>query len=170
MKKISSLLVFLAILLSGQNTIAQLSGTYSIDSTGVGDYQTFTAAVSDLSTYGVNGPTVFLVEPGTYNEQIVIPAISGASATNTITFSGNAADSLSVVLTFNQSSFPANHVVKLDGADHIKFQKLSIQSTGLFYSKVIIFENQASYNTLSNRHIVGQSVSYNYEDNAVISS
>jgi len=73
---------------------AALGGTFTIGGASP-DYQTFADAVSDLNTYGLCGPTVFNVRPGTYNEQLSIGNITGTSATNTVTFqseTGNPAD------------------------------------------------------------------------------
>jgi hypothetical protein len=147
-----------------------LSGSYSIDASGNGDYTSFGAAVSALSTNGISGTVSFLVEPGTYNEQISISAISGVSSANTIQFIGNASDSLSVVLSFAQTVFASNYVVRLDGADYISFQKMTIQSNGFIYNRVIVLENQADHNFFSSCHIVGQPASSYYTDNAVVYS
>ncbi|MCF8373147.1 MAG: right-handed parallel beta-helix repeat-containing protein [Bacteroidales bacterium] len=165
--------IILVLLFTGavQQVSAQaLSGSYSIDASGAGNYTSFGAAVSALTTNGINGAVTFLVEPGTYNEQISISAISGASAINTIQFIGNASDSLSVVLSYNQTAFASNYVVHLDGADYVSFQKMTIQSNGFIYNRVVVLENQADYNIFSHCHIVGQPATSYYTDNAVIYS
>ena len=61
---------------------AQLSGIKTIGPTG--NYTSFAAAVADLAANGLSGPVLFNVSAGTYSEQISIPAIAGASVTNTI--------------------------------------------------------------------------------------
>src|SRR5271165_5326417 len=65
-----------------------LSGTYTIDASGSGNYTTFKAAIADLTNYGVSGPVVFNVTATTYAEAASVGVITGASATNTITFMG----------------------------------------------------------------------------------
>lgn len=65
---------------------AAMSGTYTIG--GTGNYTTFGKAVAALTTNGVSGAVVFNVSAGTYSEAVSIPGITGASATNTITFQG----------------------------------------------------------------------------------
>jgi len=107
---------------------AQLAGTYTIDDGGGGDYTTFTAAVSDLTTLGVSAPVVFEVLPGTYTEQVSIPAITGSSATNTISFAGQTMDSSDVVLTTPTGGLP--YTVELNGVDFITFSYMSIVNTG----------------------------------------
>lgn len=66
---------------------AQMSGTYFINPAGgATTFHTFSEAVSALFVNGVSGPVQIMVFPGTYTESVLIPPISGASASNTITF------------------------------------------------------------------------------------
>jgi len=81
-------------------TFAQLNGTYTIGSTG--NYTSFTAAVSALTSNGISGPVVFNIAPGIYNEQISITAITGSSTSNTVTFQSVNSDSSSVILSYSQ--------------------------------------------------------------------
>src|SRR5687767_2119829 len=86
------LLIFPGVNFSQPCTLT-LSGSYTINSaqpTSGANFQNFTAAINTLTSCGVSGPVIFNVDPasGPYNEQITIPQIAGASATNTITFSG----------------------------------------------------------------------------------
>ena len=66
---------------------AQLNGNYTIDPAGSGakNYTTIGAAVSAL-TAGVSGPVVFTVASTTFKETVNLKPVTGASATNTITF------------------------------------------------------------------------------------
>jgi parallel beta-helix repeat protein len=70
---------------------AQLNGAYTIDSTsptGGGNYASFTDAVAALVAQGVSAPVTMTVYNGTgpYLGFGIASAITGASATNTITF------------------------------------------------------------------------------------
>ncbi|HPF92112.1 MAG TPA: hypothetical protein PLL57_15735, partial [Flavobacteriales bacterium] len=122
-------LLLMALPFSGQ---AQLNGTYLIDGGGGGDYLTFTAAVTDLTTLGIAGPVVFDVADGTYTEQISIPAITGSSAANTITFRGQSLDSSLVSLEFGSLAVtgPPNEVVGLYGVAYIRFEHMTLQRPG----------------------------------------
>src|SRR5437762_3550525 len=77
---------------------AQLSGNYTINPSGSGstNFKSFSNAVDTLKKYGVSGPVTYLVADGTYTEKISIPAITGASATNRITFQSASGDSSKV--------------------------------------------------------------------------
>lgn len=162
------LFFIILITLANYSAKAQLSGIFTIDSSGNGNYLSFSAAVAALNSNGINGSCVFIVQPGTYNEQLYLTPVAGASEQNQIAFVGNSTDSLAVNLQFAQSSFAGNYVIRFDGADYFTFKKMTIQSLGLIYSKVISLENQANYNHIENCRIVGKQVNVSYEDNAVI--
>lgn len=127
-----------------------LSGVFTINGglpTGGTNYNSFTAAVSALSGCGITGPVTFNVAPGTYFEQINIPAIAGSSVTNTVTFNGTSA--AACTLSF-MGSLINDYVVRLNGADNMRFQNLTVQSTGVSYGYVFHLTNTADRNIIQN--------------------
>ncbi len=131
---------------------AQLSGAYTIDSasaTAGTNYKTFAAAVTALTTSGVNGAVTFSVKKGTYNEQITIPAISGASATNTITFKG-----LGSSTKVEYTTLASLSVFSINGADYLIFDSLEVKNN-FVSGREFFFTNQADYNTIKNCRIIG---------------
>ena len=102
-----------------------LNGTYTIGNSG--DYPNFTAAVADLNLVGVCGPVVFNVDPasGPYLEQVSIDEIAGASANNTITFNGGGS-----VLQYAATVSAERYTLRLNGADWIRFEDLTINALG----------------------------------------
>lgn len=74
----------------------RLSGTFDVGTTGGNTaYTTLRDAVRHINAAGIEGPVRFRIRTGAYNDHLVINAISGASALNTITFesqTGVAAD------------------------------------------------------------------------------
>ena len=136
-------------------THAQVSGTFTINSavaTGGTNFQTFSAAVASLSG-GVNGAVVFNVQPvsGPYNEQVILNAITGTSATNTITFNCNG-----VTLTFLSTNYNQRAGVKLNGADYVTFDNLTVleqANAGGEYGYGFHLLNDADHNTIKNCHI-----------------
>jgi hypothetical protein len=129
---------------------AQLSGTYSIGSGG--SYVTFGAAVSALTTAGVSGPVTFNVLAGTYPEMFTIPAITGASATNVITFDGGTGNAATRIIQYDVTA-QYGAVVTLDGADYITFKNLTIRSVNTSYGAGFLFTNSADYNEIRNCRI-----------------
>jgi parallel beta-helix repeat protein len=115
---------------------AQLSGTYTIGGASP-SYATFTAAVSALSA-GVSGPVTFNVRPGTYTGAIIIAAVPGASAANTITFQSESGVNTSVTLSAAGTTTD-NYVVQLNGASWIRFRNMTLINTNTTSGTVIRF-------------------------------
>lgn len=129
MARLSRLFTHTALLLSTTAATAQLNGTYTIGTAG--NYATFTAAVTALTTSGVSGPVVFNVFSGTYSEQLSIGNITGASTTNTITFQSQTLDSMAVVLEHPSQATNLNDwTVRLNGGDYVTFRKMTIRRSG----------------------------------------
>ncbi|MDZ4666841.1 MAG: T9SS type A sorting domain-containing protein, partial [bacterium] len=100
-------------------------GAYIIGATAPSDYPSFTAAVAALQLRGVGGPVVFNVRTGSYAESFNLPATTGASLTNTITFKSMANHVDSVVIVPSTSDA---YIVRLEGANNTKFSKITFRS------------------------------------------
>ncbi|PLX25615.1 MAG: hypothetical protein C0600_11745, partial [Ignavibacteria bacterium] len=124
---------------------AAMTGTYSIGGASP-DFNSFQEAVDALDLYGVCGAVTFNVASGTYSEEIEIPEIAGASATNTITFDGGSGNAASRILTTSHSSIGAT--LMLDGADYLRFRNLTIRSTGSSYGTAVWFTGAADRNII----------------------
>lgn len=110
-------------------TCTPLAGPYTIGGT-TPDYLTFTAAVNDLQICGVSAPVVFDVRDGVYNEQIIIPYVTGVSAVDTILFRGESGDSSLVTLSFASPTSALNYVLTIDSSSHLSFQDMGFENTG----------------------------------------
>jgi trimeric autotransporter adhesin len=126
---------------------ASLAGAYTIDKTlpsGAGNFTSFTEAINAMITCGVGGAITFNVTAGTgpYDEQLSIPAISGVSAVNTVTFNGNG----------NEISYDAvsanRYVIQLNGAKHYTFDSLVVKSLDNLYGWGFHLTNAADSNTI----------------------
>lgn len=136
-----------------------LSGSYTIGGANP-DYTSFSDAVLALSQCGVNGPVTFNIAPGVYNEQIVIPGINGASATNNIVFQSTSNDSTAVILQYDATNSGDNYVMKLDGASHIRFEGITFKSQDMVYPKVVALSGGASnLEFVSNQFVMQQAIS-----------
>lgn len=121
-----------------------ISGAYTINNDGTGDVLNFSEAAALLSC-GVSGPVVFTVAPGSgpYVDRLVLGAIPGASATNTITFECGGG---SLVHAPGVSADRA--AILLDGADHVTINDLIIDVTGGTYGYGVHLRGQADHNTI----------------------
>jgi hypothetical protein len=130
---------------------------YSIGGPGA-DYPSFSEALEALIYCGVGGPVVMEVNDGTYTEKLEIPPISGASSTNTITFISASNNSSNVTLTYPASTSPTdNYTVFLNGADYIRFEKMTLKRTGTNerYARIVTLGNGAHRNVIEDCEIIG---------------
>ncbi len=166
-------------------TVGSLCGLYTIDNANATNFPTgrifnnFTDAVSALANYGISCSVIFDVagdagNPKTYNEQISIPQILGANATNTITFRSFTGVPAHVTL----SNAPAinNWVICLNGADYIRFFNMTISNTNTdgvaALGHVVVFDNTisaTSYNIIQGNIINGINTVNQGDNLAVIS-
>ena len=101
-----------------------MSGKYTIGAGTGYDYSTVTAAASALTSSGVNGPVEFAIADGTYSGQVTLGSITGASATNTITFFCASNDSSKVVITHSSS-----YTLYMSAAKFIHFKDVTITTS-----------------------------------------
>lgn len=129
---------------------SSLSGTYTIGGT-TPDYPTFTDAVYDLNNYGVCGPVIFNVRPGTYTERITINQVAGSSAINNIIFAGSGKTTTTIT---NTGTSTADHAtILLNGTDYTTFRDMTIASAGLANGVGILLTNAADSNFFRNLFI-----------------
>ncbi|BAV06730.1 Ig-like domain-containing protein [Filimonas lacunae] len=102
-------------------------GVYAINKSGsTADYKSFNEAKEAMGC-GIADAVTFQVAPGsgTYDEQLILEPITGTSSTATVTFSGNGN-----TLHFSSDNPEEMAVIKLNSADHIIFDSLTIDATG----------------------------------------
>ena len=142
MTKLKMLLMLLCICGSAR---AQLSGNYTIDATKTTsgtNYASWSAFASAIGTSGVNGPVrVTVMTDETTANVVTLNAITGTSATNTITIDGNAKRLL---------SSSTNEAILFNGADYVSMSNFIIQKTGTGTAQTgVRFTNASDYNTLN---------------------
>lgn len=144
---------------------AQLSGTYTINSNSSQNpnYTSLNAAASALSA-GVSGQVIFEIAPGTYEEYVTINQINGASATNRVIFRGMGADNQQVVVTSN-AGYTDNSTLKLNGADYVTFENMTVTTTSSGKARLLVFDGQCDYDRFENVRFVGVEVTSNSSDN-----
>ena len=114
---------------SSNDTIAQsfivhfCRGTYTI-ALNDADYSSFGEAIDTLNVAGIEGPVVFQVSNGTYNEQVALGHIEGSSDTNTISFVGMGNEVLLTAATTQTD----NYVMRLDSASNVILSNFKIEA------------------------------------------
>ncbi|AIZ62815.1 hypothetical protein PK28_02365 [Hymenobacter sp. DG25B] len=130
-----------------------LCGLYTIGGTNP-DFQNFTEAVTALNNAGVGCGVTFRVRNGSYNEQVKLGQISGASATAPIVFESESGDSTKVALHYQETNPSNDYTLVLEGTDYITFRKLGIlRSNGQSGSSAVIIRNGAHHVSFRNTQL-----------------
>ena len=104
-----------------------LAGVYTIGGVSP-DFPSIDSAVQALIDCGISAAVTFNIRDGNYNEQVTIPAITGSSGTNWITFQSESGDSTAVTIGIASSSsgLSDNYIIEFDGVTNITFRQLGI--------------------------------------------
>ncbi|MFM7768195.1 MAG: right-handed parallel beta-helix repeat-containing protein, partial [Bacteroidota bacterium] len=124
-----------------------LCGVYTIGGVNP-DFTTFYDASVALNNAGVACPVIFKVRNGSYNEQIKLYDIPGASVSNTVLFEGENGDSTLAEIHYQLSNPSNDFTISLTGADYITFQKMGIRRTNGTYA--LLIQNNAHHVTAQN--------------------
>lgn len=116
------------------------------------------SAVDALVSTGVCGPTFVKIRPGVYSEQVLIRAIPGSSATNTVTFISSTNDSSDVTINFSANS-SNNYTVRFNDASNIVFKHITIEAVNTTYANAVSIIGSAVNLSFSNCHFIGISSS-----------
>ncbi len=164
-----ALFTTLVILASSLTVFAQLSGSYTIGASG--DYGTFNEAVEALSTQGVSAAVTFNVESGVYDEQVVIPEITGVSAANNITFQSTTNDSTDVELTYASTNGDSAFVIKFDTTQNITFRYITIHSQSEVYDHNMVVLCNSQDIQFYNCHFAGSlsATDFGYSNSLIVS-
>lgn len=123
-----------------------LAGDYTIG-TG-GDYTTFGEAVAIIQACGIDSIVVFDVLPGTYNENVVVGFIPGASTLNTVTFRSQSGIAADVVILPTELNGDLS-VVQFNNTDYVTWQNMTINAVAHSFVRGISLLNENKNLTLS---------------------
>lgn len=106
---------------------ASLAGIYTVGGT-TPDFPDVLTAANAVNQFGVCGPVIFNIRPGTYNQgNIALGNIVGSSTTNTITFQSETGNKSSTIITSGGATFA------LQNAKHVRLKNLTITSSVAAY-------------------------------------
>ncbi len=135
-----------------------LQGMYTVGGTSP-DFSTIQSTIDAMASFGICGPTTFLLRNGIYNEQVSIRPVQGASEDNTITYSSESGDSSTVSIQYNSTS-QANYIVRLEGAKYIRFEHLGFKTLNTTYANIIHLIKDASHLKVLNCYLEGRSPTF----------
>ncbi len=132
------------------NICGGLSGVYTINpslSASATNFISLQAAIDKMVCGGVYGPVIFNIAPGTYNGQLIIPVITGTSATNTILFKAANNNPASVIITSSTATVGANYTLSTVGLQNATFRYITFSNTHATYARIISINKWAATNT-----------------------
>ena len=157
-------LLALLFLTATTGAFAQLSGTYTIGTSGSENYSSIDNAISALSS-GVSGPVVFEISSGSYTSYgyYLIP-VSGMSSTNTVTFRPAAGATVQISGAVGYDGifhvYGGSHFI-IDGnssSGAVVTRGLTIvNSVPTSYCAAIMISDGASYNIIRNSKLQANS-------------
>lgn len=135
------------------STIEVVSGKSGTIAVGPGTaYPTIQSAINSLAI-GVEGPVVLSVKKGKYNERLMIPAIKGVSATNTVTIQSESGLRGDVEIYHDSYTSPAYGetgygVVTFDNTDYITLKDVTVKTEDPSYKGVVYVRNASRHITI----------------------
>ena len=158
-----STLFITSITLSAQ--ITPMSGTYSVDLSGSGNFSSMQAATTALALNGVNGPVTINIKDGTYG-QFTIDSIPGTSSTNTVTFQSHPSNTNQAIIEDSATVSTNNYLVKLNGCDFIVIKDMEFNALGASYGRIFVSSSIVRNWTVDGNNInssAGSSTSFNFD-------
>lgn len=127
------------------------SGTYAVGEDT--DYPTIASAVAAMKG-GIDGPIVFELEKGIYNELVTVPEIEGASDINTITIRSKSGKYGDVIVTYNTYNDDKDDygVFTVSGADNLTIEGITLTGSNAF-PILLHVKNASRYLTVKNCRI-----------------
>ncbi len=138
-----------------------LHGNYTVG-TPTSDFADIASAVSALNNCGIDSTVVFNIAPGTYNGQVSLGMVNGASDTSTITFQSATGNPADVIMQYTSGGSSDNYVFKLDGAQYVTIKNITVRNNGSTYSYGIHLTNGANYNTIDGNIVRTGTTTYSY--------
>lgn len=133
-----------------------MHGTYSVGTSGDHDFLTIREAV-DALTDGIDGPVVFELENGNYNELVSVPEVIGSSEINTVTFRSKSGNREDVVISYNRYTDPGSSnydkrygVFTFDGIDYCTLEGVTVTTTDSNFPGLVFLRNKCEHITLDN--------------------
>lgn len=129
-----------------------LKGNYIIGTSDKANYATFAAATQALAG-GIEGPVTFIVEPGTYAENVEVKAVQGVSAEHPLAFVGQTDDASDVYITGAGYDDPDYGGFKkgmflIDSTSYVTLKNMTFVPTDQAYPAAIHIYNQSRHVTV----------------------
>lgn len=125
---IKMLLYFAAFLSISVPCFSQLSGTYVVDSSGTGQFNSLTEMAEALNNQGISGDVNIRIKSGTYHEKILLD-IPGNDLSSSVTIESYDQDAGSVHINYTENTTDtSNYVIKVLNGKNFTFRNLTFDT------------------------------------------
>ena len=115
-------------------------------------FTSFTQAIDSLVQVSMTDSITFLVDAGTYNEQVVIPYIPNVASERPVVFRPAPENTGDVIVEYTANNTD-HYVIKLDSAQFVTLENMTINALDTLYSTAIYIVNGTHDVTISNNII-----------------
>lgn len=143
-----------------------LQGVFTIGGVSP-DFESISQAVAEINKGGACGPVTFNLRTGTYLDTILLHEFPGSSCDRPVIFQSESGYPEDVLIT--NLGLDA-HTIRLNGADGIIFQNLSLESVNTAFRHVVNYYNGSHCNQFLNNVITGYQSTSQANSSAVIYS
>lgn len=131
------------------------SGTYTVGEDA--NYLTIASAIAAMKG-GIDGPVVFELENGIYNELVEIPEIEGASDINTVTIKSKSGRYQDVIISYDKYDEAKDDygVCTVSGADNLTLDGITFKKENSDFPILLHVKNMSRYLTVKNCRIFAE--------------
>ena len=133
------------------------------------EFETINEAVQALYDCGVSDEVWFVIEPGTYNEQVEINGkyITYINGVKQISFQPDGGNNTAVIITYDSDSLN-NYLLKLKNVDSVSIFSLTFQPLDTLYGRAIVLEEQNKSVNIYDCRFYGVTTANDDNQNAII--
>ncbi|MCK5857420.1 MAG: T9SS type A sorting domain-containing protein [Bacteroidales bacterium] len=139
----------------------KLNGSYTVGGT-TADFQTFQELEERINHCGISASVIFYINPGTYNENIHLTNVEGASANKTITFVSSTANADDVSFVYDALNSNDDYIFQLERTSWVRIKDISLKSISSVNSTIFILRDSSQNNVISNCKLTAAPVSSGY--------
>lgn len=105
-----------------------------------GDYASLNEAISDVQVKGIDATLRLQFLPAYYNEQCIIPPITGANSNHPLILESSTSNSSDVHIWYNAEDAEDNYLLKLKGASFLQIRDLSFHAMDPRFARILFME------------------------------
>ncbi len=149
MKLILSLIT--CILIFSSAALSQLSGSYIINQSGGGDFNSLTQAATAINAQGMSGNVTLKLATDLYAEQVLFN-IPGQTESQMLTIESQSGNEADVVFRFEEAHDDTNYQIAFNGIQALTIRNISINTADLDNGLGIYFTGECRNITIDNLH------------------